>query len=45
MEDIEIARNTELEKIDKLAENIGIKECCGFVSQMLMIEFVLLCVC
>lgn len=26
MEDIEIARNTELEKIDKLAENIGIKE-------------------
>lgn len=26
MEDIEIARNTELEKIDKIAENIGIKE-------------------
>ena len=26
MEDIEIARNTKLEKIDKIAENIGIKE-------------------
>lgn len=26
MEDIEIARNTQLEKIDKIAENIGIKE-------------------